>query len=234
MMGTLVGVAVVSLVGMPTANTAAALTLMVFVFWYVALVDPSGVALPSSSTVPPRAAWTRGSLTASGLLIVFLAGTAFVGWTRLRPPLRAQRFGWEYMYGFYGHEPAGGGAQFRWTEGRAADVFPVTNRYLRLRYWVNHPDVERHPVSVKIWLHDRLVVDETMRSVVPMTEYVQAPEGQERVMIETRVSRTWKPRDYGQPDPRELGLAVEDWTFVSDPPAGATVVTDAPRSPRNR
>ena len=53
-------------------------------------------------------------------------------------------------------------------------------------------------------------------------------------MLEARVSRTWKPSDYGQADDRILGLALEDWTFVSDPPTGATVVTDARRSPRNR
>jgi hypothetical protein len=38
------------------------------------------------------------------------------------------------------------------------------------------------------------------------------------------VSRTWKPSDYGQKDTRELGLMVDDWTFVDKPPAGATVV----------
>jgi len=48
------------------------------------------------------------------------------------------------------------------------------------------------------------------------------------------VSRTWRPADYGQGDPRDLGLALEDWTFVADPPAGATIVTDVLRSPRNR
>jgi len=126
------------------------------------------------------------------------------------------------------------GASFRWTDGHAVDVFPATNRYLRLRYWVNHPDVERHPVRVRIWLQDHLIVDEMARSVAPVTEYVRAPDGQRRVMLEARVSRTWKPSDYGQADDRILGLAFDDWTFVADPPVGATVVTDARRSPRNR
>ena len=169
-MGALVGVAVVSLVGMPTANTAAALTMMVFVFWYVALVDPGGVLTPPR-TETPRAIPTRASLVAGGAIVVFLAWTAFIGWSRVRPPLRAVRFGWEYVCGFYGREPVSlsSGASFRWTDGHAVDVFPVTNRYLRLRYWVDHPDVERHPVRVRIWLQDHLIVDEMARSVEPVT-----------------------------------------------------------------
>jgi hypothetical protein len=235
-MGALAGVAVVSLVGMPKANEAAALTMMVFVFWYVALVDPAGDVLSSPRVETSPRVRMRESLAARVALVVFLAGTALVGWSRLRPPLRALRFGWEYVCGFYGREPVSvpGDASFRWTDAHAVDVFPVTNRYLRLRYWVNHPDVERHPVHVRIWLQDRLVVDEMARSVAPVTDYVRAPDGQGRVMLEARVSRTWKPSDYGRPDDRILGLALEDVTFVSDPPAGATVVTDAPRSRRNR
>ena len=233
-MGALVGVAVVSLVGMPTANTAAALTMMVFVFWYVALVDPGGVLTSSRPETPQPP--TRATQVTGGAIVIFLAATAFVGWSQLRPPLRAVRFGWEYVCGFYGREPvsSSSGASFRWTDGHAVDVFPATNRYLRLRYWVNHPDVERHPVRVRIWLQDHLIVDEMARSVAPVTEYVRAPDGQRRVMLEARVSRTWKPSDYGQADDRILGLAFDDWTFVADPPVGATVVTDARRSPRNR
>jgi hypothetical protein len=232
--GILAGVAVVSLVGMPTANTAAALTMMVFVFWYVAVVDPDGRVLASGQARDRHITWTRAERAACGVLIAFLAGTAFVGWTRLRPPQRALRFGWEYASGFYDHERLASGALFRWTGGRAVDVVPVTDRYLRLRFWVSHPDVERQPVEVKIWLQDRLVIDDMAHSVEPVTAYVRTPDGQPRVMIEARVSRTWKPGDYGQQDSRDLGLALEDWTFVSEPPAGATVVTDVHQSPRNR
>jgi hypothetical protein len=234
--GALVGVALVSLVGMPTANTAAALTLMVFVFWYSAIVDPNGRVLPSRST-PSRQTLTRSALTSRGLVIalpivLFLAGTAFVGWTRLRPPQRALRFGWEYVSGFYDFERLPGQAPFRWTTRHAVDVFPIANRYLRLRYWVNPPDVERRPMGVKIWLQNRLVVDASLRSVTPVTEYVQAPAGEQRLMLEARVSRTWKPSDYGQADTRDIGVAFEEWTFVSDPPPGATIVSANFSSPQ--
>jgi hypothetical protein len=232
-MGALIGVAAVSLVGMPTANTAAALTVIVFVFWYVALVDPTGRLLSSLAGAERRRFWARPGLVV-GLVALFLAGTTYVGWTRLRPPQRALRFGWEYVAGFYDHERQPGNTLFRWSAGRAIDVFPVTDRYLRLRYWVNHPDLDRRPVRVRIWLRDRLVVDQTLRNAAPVTEYVQSPPGQSRMMLEAQVSRTWKPSDYGQNDTRDLGLAFEDWAFVSVPPEGATVITDAPQSPRSR
>jgi hypothetical protein len=232
-MGALVGVAAVSLVGMPTANTAAALTVMVLVFWYAALVDPGGRLLSPDGAVAERVVWRR-RIVAGGLAAIFLVGTVDAGWTRLRPPLRALRFGWEYVAGFYDHEQLTGDTLFRWSAGHAIDVFPVRNRYLRLRYWVHHPDVAQRPVHVDIWLQNRRVVDETLNSGAPVTEYVRLWPSDPRMMLEARVSRTWKPSDYGQDDTRDLGLAFEDWAFVSEPPAGATVITDVPRSPRSR
>ncbi|HEX3703500.1 MAG TPA: O-antigen ligase family protein [Vicinamibacterales bacterium] len=232
--GALVGVAVVSLVGMPTANTAAALTAMVFVFWYAALADPAIDARSLSRSSVPRIATMRQGLAAGALLVAFLAGTLFVGWARLRPPQRALRFGWEYVSGFYDHEQLSRDTLFRWTAGHAMDVFPVRDRYLRLRYWVHHPDVERRPVHVDIWLQNRHIVDEMLKSVAPVTEYVRLWPDDPRMMLEARVSRTWKPSDYGEGDTRDLGLAFEDWAFVSEPPAGAKVITDVPRSPRSR
>jgi hypothetical protein len=50
------------------------------------------------------------------------------------------------------------------------------------------------------------------------------PDSQTRVMFETEVSRTWRPTDYGKPDRRELGAAVEA-DFVETP----TVVSSLER-----
>jgi hypothetical protein len=42
------------------------------------------------------------------------------------------------------------------------------------------------------------------------------------VLIETRVSRTFRPRDFGRPDDRELGLLAR-WRFLGpDGPAAGT------------
>ena len=43
------------------------------------------------------------------------------------------------------------------------------------------------------------------------------PESEQRVVVETWVSRVMRPRDYGAADPRDLGLIVQ-WEFVDSPP----------------
>jgi hypothetical protein len=46
---------------------------------------------------------------------------------------------------------------------------------------------------------------------------VTIPPDERRVLIETRVSRTFRPSDFGRADTRELGLLAR-WRFLS--PAG--------------
>ena len=51
----------------------------------------------------------------------------------------------------------------------------------------------------------------------PRVVYTSVPAGQPRVMIETSVSRTWRPSDHASNgDARDLGLAVS-WYFVAMP-----------------
>jgi hypothetical protein len=236
-LGVLVGVALVSLVGMPTANAAAALTVMVFLFWYVALageapdgtlpageegsrLQASGYSLRPAVHGPGWKPW----VAMWAIVGIFVAGTAYVGATKLRPPDRALQFDWEYVSGFYPLEHPPTGAPFRWTSQRAVDVFPIKGRYLKLTFRIHHPEASQNPVEAKAWTRDRAIADVTLRDSSPVTEYVLAPEGQKRMMIGTWVSRTWRPSDRGSKDTRELGLQIDDWTFVDKPPAGATVV----------
>ena len=57
-----------------------------------------------------------------------------------------------------------------------------------------------------------LVVDRERRSGFAF----ELPEGMQRVVFDTDVSRTWKPSDNGQADTRDLGAAVEA-DFVGTP-----------------
>jgi hypothetical protein len=207
---------------MPTANAAAALTVMVFLFWYVALVEhgPADALADSRDAGPGAKSWAAMWV----IVAIFVAGTAYVGATRLRPPDRALQFDWEYVSGFYPLEHPAAGTPFRWTSQHAVDVLPIKGRYLKLTFRIHHPDANQHPVEAKAWTRQRAIADVTLRGSSPVTAYVRAPEGQKRMMIETWVSRTWRPSDYGSKDGRELGLRIDDWTFVDKPPAGATVV----------
>ena len=58
---------------------------------------------------------------------------------------------------------------------------------------------------------DRLFMDGSVDG-----QALELPEGQTRVVFDTEVSRTWRPADFGKPDQRELGAAVEA-DFVGTP-----------------
>jgi hypothetical protein len=217
--GALVSISVVSLISMPTQLTPVALTVWVFVFWYVSLSKEVQHHLQTDR-------WTRGWML---WLIVWLVAIGFVvdtyriARTELRPPYRALFADWTYVRGFYDLENSGRGEPFRWAWDNAVFVFPTQAQYLKLTCWVYHPDVTVRPVDLRIWRRDQPIVSVTLHDKTPVTWYVRVPTDHPRMMLETWVSRTWRPSDYGQDDPRELGVALADWTFVDVPPPGASV-----------
>jgi len=50
------------------------------------------------------------------------------------------------------------------------------------------------------------------------------PDGEDRLVLESWVSRVLRPRYFGGADPRDLGLMVE-WDFVDAPSTGAATAT---------
>ena len=207
--GALVALGLASLVGMPTLNTALALTFWTLVFWYLLLVEPS------SARAVPR--WVGGGALWAGIWVLALAyvgGLAYVSWSDLRVPLRAQRADWDYSYGFHAPETDESGDEFRWASGgRALAVVPVQDRWIELSAWTHHPDVREDPVELKVWLDGTLLLDTQREGGEPITRAMPVPEGQQRVLIETWVNRTWRPIDYGKEDTRELGAGVR-WRFI--------------------
>jgi hypothetical protein len=233
--GTLVALAVVSLVGMPTQNAAVTFTLWTLAFWYLALVGvPGRHALPDGHRAPEHgsptsALGTPGTMTWLAIwTIVALSviGTAYTSRYRLRVPQRAEAAGWPYRYGFYDDEP---GTDVRWTAGKAVDVFEIVHRnedrYLKLDIGTVAPDADQRPVEIKVWRDDDLVLRLRRRGEGLATRYVCVPRERKMMRMQVEVSRTFRPSDYGRgTDEREHGVAVGKWTFVYDPPKNAFVV----------
>jgi len=220
---TLVALGVVSLLGVPTQHPAVALTFWTFVFWYVALVGSPGDSGPGRS-LPRWLPWAAVWLLVFGHAV----GTAYAARADLRVPYRAARGAgqisgvWQYEYGLYDVERAADLTPFRWTQDRAVAVIERRRRRLRgyqwmkLTVWASHPDTRERPLSAKVWGYGReLVIAEEQWDGSPVTGYFPVIYGHS--LVETWVSRTWRPSDHGARDSRELGLALA-WEFVRERP----------------
>jgi hypothetical protein len=199
-----------SLVGAHAQDGAVLMTFWVLTFWAARLVDfPSGP--------DPAPSWRAWALV-GGLALLSAGGQAYVSVHRLRPPLRAAAVGWGYAYGFYGPEQHPAVGSFRWTRRQAVTVLPVHEPRLRLRMFVHHPDVERRPVHIAVWVDDRRVLDVTLQNHQVHTWDIPLPTDRPRVALTVRVDRTWRPVDYGLPDVRTLGVGIAEWAFAKSTP----------------
>jgi hypothetical protein len=215
--GSLVGLGLASLVGVPTMNPVVLITFWTFVCWHSQLLglERAVAATERLQTWP---------LVLAIAVSVLYAGTVqWVSVASLRVPFRAVAVGWAYDHGFYDREERPGGGAFRWTSAHAVAVVQTPRRdsYLVLTFWVSHPDVADHPVRVKVWRKKTLVADLTVSDGQPITRYLHVRADEVATMVELGVDRTWRPSDRGSPDARALGLAVADWTFTCCPPPGA-------------
>jgi hypothetical protein len=197
--GGLVGVIVVSQVGMPTQNAAVAMVFWTFLFWYFADRSPSAVERR------PAASWQWGLMTAA--IVVFIAGTLQTSLTTLRTPMRARRAGWNYVYGFQDGERTAGGHEYRWTKQHAVAVVKATSRVVTLTVWVNRRDVATHPVMARVWHDQTLVIDTVFHDNQPVSADVIIDHDPQQLMVRTYLDRTLP-----ESSPPDLGLAVQ-WTF---------------------
>jgi hypothetical protein len=212
----LVGFGLVSLVGMPGQSLVVAFTFWTLAFWFLR-ETASGPAPDRREFEPPTLAWVALWLVIFG----HTAGTAYIGWTVLRPPVRAQWANMDYSLGFYLPESDGAEA-FRWAKQRAVAVMPAPREWMEVTVKVNHPALERQPVDVKVWVNGTSTLRTRLRTVDPVTRYVRVP-AHTQIMIETWVSRL-HGQEPGVNDRRERGLLVR-WNFVDAPPPDAVIAS---------
>jgi hypothetical protein len=212
----LVGFGLVSLVGMPGQDVAVVFTFWTLACWFVALLEPVYLETPGWRVVRP-AWWGVAWLTVLG----YVVATSYVGWTDLRPPVRAAAANMDYTYGFY---PPQESQTPRWAAKQAVAVLPVPSdrRWLQVTISVERLNLVPKPVDVRVWTDRHLIVRTQLSSVDPVTRYFKVPDGHARVMLETWVSRALRPLDFGVEDRRERGLIV-DWHFLDALPPDAVV-----------
>jgi O-antigen ligase len=207
--GALLGLTGASMLGVPSLSPAITLTFWTFAFWYLGLL----VNREQEEARTLRLFERRGAgwVFVTSVVLAYALGTVYVAKKDLSVPKRAQRFGWNYNYGFHGLENAE--RPFRWTAREGVMVVPVGGRTFVLKIWSADPDVRRQPVHAKVWVDGRLVLDERLAHPFPIERRIELPPGEKRMIVRTWVNRTWSPRMQGSHDSRELGLAVGDWVF---------------------
>jgi hypothetical protein len=201
--GTLIGFAIVSLVGVPSQSLPVAITFWTFAFWYVSLVGA-----PPTEPIPLRR-WAVVAVVA----LVFLVGTVYDATTSLRLAARAQRAGFTFKYGLYDPERDPEFGEVRWARQRSAIVIDAQSRQMEVSVSVNHHDIQDRPVDAKVWIDGSLALDTRLTDTSWRTFPVRVPDGEHRVILETWVSRVLNPFEFGVMDGRQLGLLVR-WRFL--------------------
>lgn len=204
--GSLAGFGIISLLGMPGQSLPVVLTFWALAFWFACL---KGV--PASR--PTR--WSTVGWSAT-LVIVVLHAAVTLAAARgdLRPRNRSMRFGWDYRYGISNLEPSpDGSAGRRWTQLESVSVIPVKGKVLKFVGWIDHPDADEHPVRVRVRADSKIVYDGDLKRSAAIFLDIPAVAGQSHMVIETEISRMWRPKDFGRDDPRVLGLSVRDWIW---------------------
>ena len=205
--GALVAFGVISLLGMPGQSLPVVLTFWTFAFWFACL---KGV--PATPSTP----WSTVGWSATLAVVVLHAAVTFADARGdLRPRNRSMRFGWEYQYGLGNVEFGADGKPERRTsrDYRSLAVNPVQGKLLKFVAWIDHPDGDEHPVHVRVWADSRLVQETELKRSAAIFLDIPATPGRTHMVIETEISRLWRPKDLGRNDPRTLGLSIRDWVW---------------------
>ena len=199
----LVGLAVVSLVQVPTQSFYVLLWFYFMVAWLAALTGFTPQDAPDSVR-SHRIAWcvvVAAAIAHAGGHLVLAAGPLSVN-------ARARAAHREYVTGGYSLEPLEFG-KFRWVPEKAHFIVPIRRDKVIMRIWAQHPDIATRPVHVKLSGPCGVVFDESLSSPEPVELEVNMPAGAPVLEFDAEVSRTWQPSAYGSTDRRRLGAAIQ-------------------------
>jgi O-antigen ligase len=138
---------------------------------------------------------------------------------------RTELFGLKQDFGFYQVETTEEGQKFRWTREYGGLTLKVEKPVLKIPLHASHPDIEKDPVSVGIYLVKEFFKEKRLLGEVVLSDSgwrtfaYSIPEevGKEAILL-IEVSRTWNPqKELGVPDPRRLGVALGEIEQINDP-----------------
>lgn len=155
-------------------------------------------------------------------LILIFSGVHLWNSTRsLSLKNRTQLFDLKQNFGLYPLEETRDGREFRWTRGYGGLTIKIEKPVIEIPMLASHPDIEKIPLKVKIYLIKDFFKEKRLLDEVVLTEnswktyeYYIPEEVNRQAILLFKVSRTWNPlKTFGTPDPRNLGIAVGKINF---------------------
>jgi O-antigen ligase len=150
-------------------------------------------------------------------LIVLFAGSHLWNSTHsLSLSARTARFGLKQDFGLDRQEKTADGREFRWSKRYAGLAVKIKKPVMEISLHASHPDIQRNPVRVRIFLVRRLFREKTLLADISLDNSiwktcafpVSALMNREVILL-IKVSRTWNPhKTLGIPDSRNLGVAL--------------------------
>jgi len=227
--GLVVGLGVVSLVGMPTQDPVVLMAFLLLVAMLaVANLDVSGMdvaSLDDSASLPFPRGGRLSSVTwivVGALAVVYAGSHAVLASGSLAVADRAERANYDYVLGLYQEEPHPDGGDFQWTRGDARLRLVKRGVYLTIRAWIQHPDASERPVTLRMSTPCQILFEGSLVDSTPVDIILRLPMTDDRIDLVVGVSRTWSPSSVGSPDTRNLGVALD--VDFSDSAAGARVL----------
>jgi hypothetical protein len=173
----------------------------------------------AAPAVPPSRnllfSW-RFKTMAAAIILIYGAVHLWNSTHSLSLKSRSEQLGIKQEFGLDKNEKTSDGREFRWTKSYGGMTLKIEKPILVLPLHASHPDIQKKPVRIKIYLvkdffkHKRLLKEMTLTQNNWQDVSLPVPEevGQEVILL-IKVSRTWNPlKTFGTPDPRNLGVAV--------------------------
>jgi hypothetical protein len=109
---------------------------------------------------------------------------------------------------------------WRWSKKRGIISIPKKDTLVKLTMQCNHPDLRDNPVTVRLFLDNRVIDEITFtddrRHISKIYFIPDSIKGIPQIRLE--VSRTWNPSHYGSKDTRDLGIAVREIEYIDKSP----------------
>jgi len=162
-------------------------------------------------------------ISAAAVLVLFAGFSVWSSTHSLSLEHRTEKFDLKQNFGFYPPEQTSAGKTFQWAGKSAVRTLRMEKPVISFSIHASHPDIQDHPVTVKIYLVNNFFREKRLLGKVILQDrkwkqlrYSLPEEKGREVMLLFKVSRVWNPwRSSGIKDIRNLGVAVGDITFPS-------------------